>query len=461
MTKLETIGYSEFDARMQHGMQQYARPIAESIACGDMRLGSIRFDPSPAAYRLWGFLRSEEDRLTGDRRSGKKLVGAMKDLGTVPVLAYSLPNLTAFYPDGAWWLPCMNVNSRALTAASALGINESFCPVRAMIGAFETQGNFPVPDKLICSVGATCDDFSALAQFLNDMGHEITWWEIPHRRQPGLHEKRVLLPGGFVAAGGQVDFVSEELRRIGRELEKLAGFALTDEMLWCGITKANAVRTMLERLRETVFLAETQPIASVEMLIAEMLAIHFCSNMDETAAVLFDLLMTAERRVEAKAGFSAPDAARIFWVNLPADFGVMNILEKLNCRLCGTDFMFQHALAQIPDAADPYTALAMSALADPMVGPASDRAEWIAREAVRFGAEAVVVSRIPGASHCAYEGKIIARTLERQLDIPVLEIEVQSAGNSIEKLLIGRLEALVETVRRTGIAIGHGRAFEC
>jgi hypothetical protein len=39
--------------------------------------------------------------------AGDKLIGTMKDLGTVPVMAYSLPRLRAFYPDGAWWTPCL------------------------------------------------------------------------------------------------------------------------------------------------------------------------------------------------------------------------------------------------------------------------------------------------------------------------------------------------------------------
>ena len=62
---------------------------------------------------------------------GKKLVGTMKDLGTVPVMAYSLDNLVAFYPDGAWWLPCLlEGGGGLLEIADSLGIDDSFCPVR-------------------------------------------------------------------------------------------------------------------------------------------------------------------------------------------------------------------------------------------------------------------------------------------------------------------------------------------
>ena len=45
--------------------------------------------------------------------------------------------MVAFYPDGAWWVPCiMEQSTRDLRVADALGIDESFCPVRAMLGAF-------------------------------------------------------------------------------------------------------------------------------------------------------------------------------------------------------------------------------------------------------------------------------------------------------------------------------------
>ena len=200
------ITLQEWDDRYERllarGVPQpvYGGPLGRHVADGDTRLLKLRFDNSPAALRLWNFLLTEEDRLRAARDAGKKLVGTMKDLGTVPVMAYSLDNLVAFYPDGAWWIPCvMEVNSGLLQIADSLGIDESFCPVRAMLGAFVTEAHFPIPDLLTCSVGATCDDFSAIAQRLNGLGHPILWWEIPHRRAPEDGEEAVQLPGGFSA----------------------------------------------------------------------------------------------------------------------------------------------------------------------------------------------------------------------------------------------------------------------
>ena len=158
----------------------YGGPLRRHVTDGDRRLLKLRLDNSAAALRLWNFLLSEEDRLRRSVAEGKRLVGTMKDLGTVPVMAYSLDNLVAFYPDGAWWLPCvLEGGDGLLEIADSLGIDDSFCPVRAMLGAFVAGNRFPIPGLLTCSVGATCDDFSAIAQRLESLGFPILWWEIP------------------------------------------------------------------------------------------------------------------------------------------------------------------------------------------------------------------------------------------------------------------------------------------
>ena len=53
--------------------------------------------------------------------TGTMLVAAMKDLGTVPVMAYALPDVVAFYPDGAWWIPCVMELSAGLLAVGGRG----------------------------------------------------------------------------------------------------------------------------------------------------------------------------------------------------------------------------------------------------------------------------------------------------------------------------------------------------
>ena len=439
----------EYERWQACGVEQpaYGGPLGRHVADGDTRLLKLRYDNSLAALRLWNFLLTEEDRLRAARAAGKKLVGTMKDLGTVPVMAYSLDNLVAFYPDGAWWIPCvMEVNSGLLQIADSLGIDESFCPVRAMLGAFVTEAHFPIPDLLTCSVGATCDDFSAIAQRLNGLGHPILWWEIPHRRLPENDEEAVQLPGGFTSPRSQVEFVKSELDRVRIAVQDLAGKILDDDALRRGIAKANHVRSLLARLRHLAFTATPCPMPALEMLIAEMLAIHFCSDQEETIAVLQELLDEVHLRVAAGTGYSSADAARIFWVNPVADLQVMNLLEDCGGRICGTEYLFAHALDPIPQTVPPMEALAQMALADPMVGSATDRAARIVAEIRRFGAEAVVVSRIPGASHCALEGEIIGEIVREECGLPVLEIEVPPLTDAICPTLRTRLEALVETV---------------
>jgi benzoyl-CoA reductase/2-hydroxyglutaryl-CoA dehydratase subunit BcrC/BadD/HgdB len=426
----------------------YGGPISRHLDDGDQRLLKLNYDNSIASLRLWNFLLTEEDRLREARGAGKKLIGTMKDLGTVPVMAYSFDNLVAFYPDGAWWIPCvMELSAGLLSIADSLGIDESFCPVRAMLGAFVTGAHFPLPDQLICSVGATCDDFSAIAQRLNGLGYSVLFWEIPHRHEPEPDEEAVNLPGGFTAPKKQVDFVRSELQRVKTALEETADKKLDDNKLSAGIEQANQVRQYLAELRQLAFTAEPCPIPALEMLIAEMLAIHFCSDRQETIEVLKELLDEVEARVKTGVGVLGAGAAKIFWINPVADLQVMNLLEDCGGRICGTEYLFTHALDVIPQDIHPIDALAQMALADPMVGSSFDRAHRVCTDIRKFGAEAVIISRIPGASHCAMEGQVINEIVKEKFDIPVLEIEIPPVTDSMRPTLHTRLEALVETIK--------------
>jgi len=432
----------------------YCAPLSRYLAEGDRRLASLLFDNSPAAFRLWNFLLSEEDRLHRARKEGKCLVGTMKDLGTVPVLAYSLNNVTAFYPDGAWWIPCvMELSGGLLEIADQIGVGASFCPVRAMLGAFINEAHFPIPDLLVCSAGAICDDFSAIAQRLNGLGFPILWWEIPHRRAPEKGERALELPGGRTAPEDQVHLVEAELRRVRSALEVLSGQKLRDASLRAGIRKSNQIRLLLKQLRDMAYGATVCPLPALEMLIAEMLAIHFCSDRAESESVLSDLVAVAKSRLQARSGFGTKDAARIFWVNPVADLRVMNLLEQCGGRVCGTEYLFTHALDPIPEDLAPMEALARTALAAPMAGPSSDRADRICRDIRRFGAQAVVISRIPGASHCAFEGSVIGETVQERMGLPVIEIEVPPLTDSMNPTIRTRLEALVETVKSEAFSL--------
>ncbi|MFW5858613.1 MAG: 2-hydroxyacyl-CoA dehydratase [Planctomycetota bacterium] len=454
MTAPRLLDLAGWDARHKAlhaaGLEEpaYGGPLRRHAEQGDTRLSRLRFDDSPAALRLWNFLLSEEDRLRRARADGAVLVGALKDLGTVPVIACAHPALRAFYLDGAWWLPCvMELSAGLLRFADDMGLDQSFCPVRALLGAYHAAGHYPRPDTVVCDVGATCDDVSAIAQRLAGTGVAIEWWEMPHRRSPDADETAVALPGGLHAPAVQVAQVHDELARLTAHLAGLAPDPITPAMLRDSIVATNRVRSALARLRELAFTAPRCPLPALELLIAEMLAIHFCSDRDECIAVLDDLLATVTDRVRANHGHFAADAVRVFWVNPVADLAVMNLLEDCGGRLCGTEFLFCHAIDPIPEDLPPLEALARSALADPMVGPTADRAARVVRDAQRYGAEAVVISRIPGASHCAWEGAQIAGHCAAVLGIPVVEIEVPPVSDASTSQVRTRLEALVETAR--------------
>jgi hypothetical protein len=279
------------------------------------------------------------------------------------------------------------------------------------------------------------------------MGFPILWWEMPRRRSPDPGESACALPGGLSAPQVQVECVREELERIGTILSKLVGQPLDTGTLARGIRAANQVRRLLASLRQVVYTSPGAPLPALELLVAEMLAIHFCSDREETIVVLTDLLAEAHARVRLGQFVMAEDAVRVFWVNPVADLRAMNLLEDWGGRVCGSDYMFTHALDLIPEDLSPLEALARTALADPMVGSTQDRARRIVADCRTGRAEAVVVSRIPGASHCAREGAIIRDVVRADLGIPTIELEVPPISDVMLPTLASRLQALLETAR--------------
>jgi benzoyl-CoA reductase/2-hydroxyglutaryl-CoA dehydratase subunit BcrC/BadD/HgdB len=427
----------------------YGGPLSRHAEGGDTRLIHLRFDNSAAALALWNLLLTENDRLHRMRAQGKKIIGAMKDLGTVPVLSAAFDNLAAFYPDGAWWTPClMEQNEGLFELASRIGLDDTLCPVRAMAAAFVNAGHFPIPDISLCSAGAVCDDFSVIAQRLEQLGFPIRWWEIPRRRNPLSDEPAVCLPGNLTAPASQVAFVRTELQHVASVLEHTAGTPLDWQALRDSIRRANRFRRLLSDLRTSVYTANPCPMGAIEMLIAEMLALHYCSDYEEAVFVIENLLAEVRMRIQDRTGVLPPDAARVFWINPAADLQAMNLLEASGARLCGTEFLFSHALDPILEDCDPLESLARTALADPMVGPAVDRAARICRDIVRFGAEGVVIARIPGASHCAFDLPIIGAHIRDTLGLPVVEIEIPTLCDSADASILTRLEALVENIKQ-------------
>ena len=434
------VGFEEWNGLFA-GYEELAReaPYFGTPRCfseleGDRRLERLKFDNSPAALRLWSFLLSENDRLAAARRAGKAIIGTMKDLGTAPVIAYASPRAVAFYPDGAWWIPClMEMSEGLLRIADAAGFGDEVCPVRASLAAVLNGAHFPRPDLLVGAVGACCDDMSCVMQRLADLDLPVAWWELPYRREGATPEL--------------IRFVAGELGRVKRAIEETAGGEITDEMLRESIRKTNRIRATLGRIRDAVYGAAAPPFPALETQICEMLALHFCSDPEECRRVLDHVWTTIERRAAVGESVLPPGPCRVVWVNPIADLRVMNLFEEAGGALAGTEYLFRHALLPIPEDRSPLEALAETALRDPMIGTAEYRARLVIEEAVRYGADGVIVSGIPGASHSASEGLVIRQEVQKALGIPVLEITVPPLSDASLGQLIGRFEAFFEIIR--------------
>jgi benzoyl-CoA reductase/2-hydroxyglutaryl-CoA dehydratase subunit BcrC/BadD/HgdB len=428
--------------------KRYVIKLSEHVRTGDKRLLSLKYDNSLAALRLWDFLMSEEERLSDWRKAGKKIFGVMKDLGTIPVMVYSSKQGIAFYPDGAWWIPCvMELSDELFKIADEEGIGDDACPVRATLGAFINQKHFPIPDLCIAGVGSCCNDFSAIMQRIAGLGHKFLWWELPYRKdlKSWYHSTDFIkLPNGESCPANLLSFTIQQLSRIKKGIEEETGETITDAMLRQGIKQANRLRKIIAKLRALAYGTVPVPAAALELLICEMIVIHFCSDSEEAIRVLEHFLETVGTRVKNKQGILPGRPFRVTWINPVADLRMMNLFEELGGCVAGTEYMFSHALDLIPEDKPPLEALAYMILSDPMIGSTEYRTRRIIAEARKYRAEGVIISNIPGASHCASEGKIMTGLLKEQLDIPVLEITVPHLIDAGITSLKTRIQAFFE-----------------
>lgn len=419
---------------------------------GDVLLKRLKYDDSLAALRLWAFIFSEKDRLFFAKDKGWKIFAAMKDLGPVPVLAYAVPDSLTFYADELWWAPCFAESQHLLDEAARLGAGEELCFVRAALGAMVTLDYFPPPDLCIAGVGACCDDFSAVMQLIESLGYPTHWWEMAARfksTSPISSERFLTTSGGGSAyQESAAKFVTGQLREVVLRLEEISGTRITEGMLSESRRKFNEIRRRVSELREIAYSAQRPPLPGLEMMLAEFIAIHACSDPEEAVNVLDDLLDVARQRIHAGISPLGPDPVRVFWATPPTDTTLISLLEDLGGCIAGTEYMISHAFYPLATDRPVVEAVAENCMDDPMTGPASFRAARIVEGARRFSAEGVIISGISGASHCPFDEGAIAEAVDRELGIPVLSFDVPYSPGRTSEQVRTKMESFMEMLKQ-------------
>lgn len=417
---------------------------------GDLLLRRLKFDSSLEALRLWAFLFSEKDRLFLAKEKGWKIVAAMKDLGQVPVLTYGFPETLTFYADELWWAPCFSEETHLLDEAAKLGAGEELCFVRAALGAMVTLDYFPPPDLCIAGVGACCDDFSAIMQLIEGLGYPVHWWEM------AAHEDC----GEAVSSDGwnpwntperkerAIRFVGNQLAGVVEAMEELTGSSRDEELLKDSLRNFNMIRGQVRELRELVYGAKRPPLPGLEMFLAEFIAIHACSEPQESVNVLEGLLHLVRDRLDRnESPLGTEEPLRVFWVTPPTDASLITLLEDLGGCIAGTEYLISHAFMPLSESKHPVNAVAENCLDDCMTGSQRFRAERIVREAAETGAEGIIISGISGASHCPWEERAVKRAVEAKMKIPVLSFDVPFSPGRHSEQVVSRMEGFMELLR--------------
>lgn len=428
---------------------------------GDTLLNRLKFDNSLAALRLWAFIFSEKDRLFLAKEKGWKIFAAMKDLGQVPIITYAVPNSLTFYADELWWAPCFAQSTHLLDEASKLGASEELCYIRAALGAYKTLDYFPRPDLNFAGVGSCCDDFSAVMQLIEWQGHPIHWWEIPAR-----FDKSDLLPKCKFAKSpfgksdyqtSAYDFLLTQYQGIVKKLEEVTGSVITENALKKSLQNFNRVRKRVRQIRDLIYSNPLPPMPSIEAYLVEFFAIHYCSEPDEALLVLDDVFETVTMRTQKGLSMFDSEPARVFCVTPPTDTAILSLLNDLGAAVTGTEYLISHSFFELDESKPALESIAENYMDDPMIGSSEFRARRIVQEAKKYNAEGVMITGIYGASHCAYEERVISELVQKELSIPVLAFDVPYSPDRLSEQVVNRVQGFVELIlsrRPTSVFIG-------
>ncbi|UCD19401.1 MAG: 2-hydroxyacyl-CoA dehydratase [candidate division WOR-3 bacterium] len=423
----------------------YLSPPATFMVYGSRQLKKLKFDNSLAALRLWGFTFNESERLFRARQSGKRIIAAMGDLGTVPVIALAFPDCIPFYPDCTWWTPFFNESTVLLDKASELGTPEASCFVRSTLAAFHKMAYFPKPDILFASTGASCDDYSCIMQMVEDMGYELNWLEIPFRRQRrSLHvpEEHTVAESGFEYPKRFETYLVDEYKRVWQKMEALTGTGDLED-LNASIEKNNRIRRLVNEIKDLTQTAAVAPFPALEMMIIEFGNLYGYADIDEWLDILKMIKQTIADRVEKGIGVLASDAVPLAWVTPTADPLLLNIVEDLGGRIVATEYVINQALTTIEEGIEPFHALARSFMNASLIGSTEERVRQIARGVDSGKIAGVIITNMLGCSHCAMETRLIEEKLK---NVPVLAIDIP-APLGITAQLRTRITAFIEMLR--------------
>jgi len=430
----------------------YLFPPSSFLIYGSRYLNKLKFDNSLASLRLWGFMMNESERLYRAKQIGLKVVANMGDLGAIPPLVFSFDKTVSFYPDCFWWTPFLNESNVLFEEAQRCGIGEDCCFVRAALGAYSKLAYFPKPDLNIGATGASCDDMANVMQLIENLGHKIYWFELPHRKDFSPHMKKEKFSKTISHSTEYQSYLKEflvkEFECLIPALEDLTGQNYEKEKLKKTISRINKIRELINEIRDVVFSASKPPLPALEIMNIEFMALAGYSDPDEAINILKHIKETVKERVKNQMGISDENALRILWITPPADPLLLNYLEDLDGRLVGTEFVINQALFPLPINTNPINSLADGLLNASLIGTSKSRAGEIITQAKKYKAEGVIISNIFASSHCALETSLLKDEIYKKLNIPVLSFDVVTPGKKqMQSQILNRMTAFMELIK--------------
>jgi len=254
-----------------------------------------------------------------------------------------------------------------------------------------------------------------------------------------------------------VSYQAESLRKLTKELGKLAKREVTDEDLFAEIKLANRARNLLREYVTTWNSAKVPPTGSHDHM-ATFYGVH--RFLPETTAVismiqgaLDDVTYRVKHGIKGHGVVDEP--VRIFCCggHLPAE-----VVDEAGAVLVGTDVQLGQGSVQVKETGDPYENLAEAALSLPHELPLEERAHWIVKQVKEARADGVTFTHQWGCNTESAAARMVSDIIKQETGLPTAIMEPSARGTEIVEQVRTRVEAFIETLRRRKDHRSHDQA---
>lgn len=246
------------------------------------------------------------------------------------------------------------------------------------------------------------------------------------------------------------EYVAENLRRLVKEISKISGREVTDEVLWQEIRLHNEKRRLAREYLNLWWSAPVPPTNTQDH--TGVVSLGNESNADPVAAkqILEESIAEVRERIakNVKGQGLDDDPVRLFICGSCVNPNP-HVVDRAGGVVVGKDDGFSEIFYDVEETGDPYDQMAKTILKFPYELPTEQRGEWVAEQVKASRADGMIFMYQWGCNFQSAAARLVADVVKKKAGVPTIIIERSMAESQDgQEQLHNRVEVFIEMLRQ-------------